>query len=143
MEEMGDRERDSTQDRLLPERSKSPLVSELVERIDEALATARSSEAAAVSIGAAALDAAEQARRAAELAERASAAMRVDPPVPGPEPEPPARESAPGPSAPLPPVVALPLPAAEDNGLREFGARADRVAARLRDLERRPLSAAG
>lgn len=57
--------------------SRPPLIGELVERIDEALATARASEAAVMTVGAAALDAAEQARRAAELAERASAAMNV------------------------------------------------------------------
>lgn len=47
----------------------------LERRVDEALATARASEAAIMTVGAAAFDAAEQARRAAELAERASAAM--------------------------------------------------------------------
>ena len=63
-------------------------VSELVARIDEALATARASEAAVMTVGAAAIDAAEQAKRAADLAERASAAMlersgrdRAEPPA--------------------------------------------------------------
>ena len=63
-------------------------LSELVARIDEALATARASEAAVMTVGAAALDAAEQARRAADLAERASAAMleRSGPPPEAPAP---------------------------------------------------------
>ncbi len=68
-------ERDSTSDWVLPGDARPPLVSELVARIDEALATARASEAAVMTVGAAAIDAAEQAKRAAELAERASAAM--------------------------------------------------------------------
>ena len=68
-------ERDSTQDWLLPESARPPLLAELAQRIDEAVATARASEAAVMAVGAAALDAAEQARRAAELAERASAAV--------------------------------------------------------------------
>src|SRR5258708_33606349 len=72
---MSDFERDPARDWLLPEHARPPLLGELVERIDEALATARASEAAVMTVGAAALDAAEQARRAAELAERASMAM--------------------------------------------------------------------
>ena len=84
------------------------MVSELEARIDEALATARASESAVMTVAAAALDAADQARRAAELAERASAAMLGRP--------------------------------AEDDGLREFTVRADRVAARLRALERSPIT---
>ncbi|HEY1356354.1 MAG TPA: hypothetical protein VGF09_08560 [Solirubrobacterales bacterium] len=72
---MQEPERDTTRDWVLPDDARPPLVSELVERIDEALATARASEAAVMTVGAAAIDAAEQAKRAAELAERASAAM--------------------------------------------------------------------
>ncbi len=64
---------DSTQDWLLPEHSRPPLIGELERRVDEALATARASEAAVMTIGAAAIDAAEQAERAAGLAEKASA----------------------------------------------------------------------
>jgi hypothetical protein len=67
--------RDGAESWALPERARPPLLGELVERIDEALATARASEAAVMTVGAAALDAAEQAKRAAELAERASRAM--------------------------------------------------------------------
>lgn len=111
--------RSQTQDWRLPAQAKLPLVSELIERIDEALATARASEAAVMTVGAAALDAAEQARRAAELAERASAAMRAE------------RTE---------PTSGRLLPS-QDNGLGDFGARADRVAERLRRLQRVPLSA--
>jgi hypothetical protein len=71
--------RDSTEEWLVPESAKPPLISELVVRIDEAVATARASEAAVMTVGAAALDAAEQARRAADLAERASAVMLGEP----------------------------------------------------------------
>jgi hypothetical protein len=112
-------ERDSTRDWELPEEARPPLVSELVARIDEALATARASEAAVMTVGAAAIDAAEQAKRAAELAERASAALleRTAPVRP-----PPAREPA--------------RPAEEDASLRDFSARADRLAARLKELQR-------
>jgi hypothetical protein len=108
----------------LPERSRPPLLGELVERIDEALATARASEAAVMTVGAAALDAAEQARRAAELAEQASRAVA----------ERPAAESP-------PPVRTRPArpPASEDLG--DFSARADRIAERLQRLQRVPLSA--
>jgi hypothetical protein len=113
-------ERDDTQDWLIPDEVRPPLLGELVERIDEAIEIARSSESAAVSVGAAALDAAEQARRAAELAERAadkaSAALqlglkrnRVEPKLAG-------------------------WP--EDRQLR-FSQRADRITARLRELQSR------
>jgi hypothetical protein len=108
---MGERAGADGESWALPERARPPLLSELVERIDLALATARASEAAVMTVGAAALDAAEQAQRAADLAERASAVLI------GHE--------------------------AGDQGLRDFAAHADRVSARLRELERRPLSAAG
>lgn len=114
---MSDYERAGAEDWTLPERARPPLLGELVERIDEALATARASEAAVMTVGAAALDAAEQAKRAAELAERASRAMgesRTERPVP---------------------------PPSDDGGMGDFTARADRVAERLRRLQRLPLSA--
>ncbi len=60
-------ERDSTRDWLLPEHARPPLLSELEARIDEALATARASEAAVMTVGAAALDAAELAERASSM----------------------------------------------------------------------------
>ncbi len=108
---------DSTQDWLLPEHARPPLIGELELKVEEALATARASEAAVMTVGAAALDAAEQARRAAELAERASAAMLGS--VPRREP----------------------VSGAEDERLRDFHARADYIASRLQRLQRVPLSA--
>jgi hypothetical protein len=107
----------------LPESTRPPLLGELVERIDEALATARASEAAVMTVGAAALDAAEQARRAADLAMRASAAMG----------------SAPARATTMP-ANGDPSEAAE-GGMDSFSARADRVAERLRRLQSLPLSA--
>jgi len=111
----------------LPERARPPLLGELVERIDEALATARASEAAVMTVGAAALDAADQAKRAAELAERASAAI-------GAPQRPAAQATSNGGPASRPPE-----PAREAMG--DFNARADRVAARLQRLQRLPISA--
>ena len=111
-------ERDDTQDWLLPEGAAPPLLSQLEERIDQALIVAKASERAAVAVGDAALDAAQQARRAADLAARASAAaLSVTPPAPVAPPQPAGR--------------------AEDAALRGFSERADRVVARLRALERR------
>ena len=104
-------ERDDTQDWLLPESAAPPLLSELEERIDEALIIARASEKAVMAVGDAALDAAQQARRAAEMAERAAAAALNA-----------------SPSAPRP-VAAAPY---EDTALRNFSERADRIVARLR-----------
>ncbi|MDX6602115.1 MAG: hypothetical protein QOF13_1317 [Solirubrobacterales bacterium] len=119
---------DSTQDWLLPEHSRPPLIGELERRVELALATARASEAAVMSVGAAAIDAAEQARRAAELAERASvaaldaqgrvASITVEPAAPATRPS---------------------APEAEDDSLSDFSARADRLVARLRQLQRVPL----
>jgi hypothetical protein len=123
MEPMSDHGETPLSEWALPDRARTPLIGELVERIDEALATARASEAAVMTVGAAALDAAEQARRAAELAVRASAALHGPPPVSlhGLHGRPPA-------SGPVPAVDS-------------FSARADRVAERLRRLQRVPLSA--
>lgn len=117
---MGEHEHDKAETWALPARARPPLLGELVERIDEALATARASEAAVMTVGAAALDAAEQAKRAAELAERASAAMNA----------------APTPSNGSPSTPAGP----EEGEMGDFNARADRVAERLRRLQRVPLS---
>ncbi|MEX2108321.1 MAG: hypothetical protein WD827_05500 [Solirubrobacterales bacterium] len=114
---MEDSQRDDTQDWLLPEDSRPPLLSELVERIDEAMAMARSSESAAMSVGAAALDAAEQARRAAELAERAadraSAALHLG----------------------LKRKAESNLAGWPEDRQRRFSQRADRIVARLRELQ--------
>src|SRR4051794_28950918 len=104
-------ERDDTQDWLLPAAAAPPLLSELEGRIDEALIVAKASEKAVMAVGEAALDAAQQARRAADLAERASIAA----------------------------LSAQAPPPADDPALRGFSERADRVVARLRALERRPL----
>jgi hypothetical protein len=115
--------RDDTEDWLLPESARPPLIGELEQRVDLALATARASEAAVTKVGAAALDAVEQARRAAELAERASivaleAQVKVTP-------------TARPPAAPPAPV---------DDSLSSFSERADRLVARLRGLQRIPLA---
>jgi hypothetical protein len=118
---MSDLEPNGNRDWSLPERSRPPLLGELVERIDEALATARASEAAVMTVGAAALDAAEQAKRAAELAEQASRGMGKAPAA-GPRGDGPPRRAA-------------------ESSMESFAARADRVAERLRRLQRLPLSA--
>lgn len=121
---------DNTDDWLLPGQSRPPLIGELERRVEEALVTARASEAAVMSVGAAAIDAAEQARRAAELAERASIAA-VE-----------AQEH----------VVSLSVGsvtsrtgegrvAAGEDSLSDFSARADRLVERLRRLQRVPLAA--
>ncbi len=124
---------DTTQDWLLSEGSRPPTVAELLARIDEALAMARSSEAAVSGVGEAAFDAAdrardavaqaliaaEQAHRSAQLVERLSATMIEERRRPG-------AAVAPG----------------GDRGLRSFSERADRVADRLRAIERVPLSPA-
>lgn len=126
--------RDSTQDWLLPEHARPPLIGELERRIDEALATARASEDAVMTVGAAAIDAAEQAKRAATLAERASSAAldaqrRVA-----------AAAVVPEPTAASPAPV---RPRREDDSLSDFSARADRLVARLRRLQRVPLAPSG
>lgn len=119
--------RDSTEDWLLPEQARPPLIGELAARVEEALATARASEAAVTSVGAAALDAADQARRAAELAERASVAA----------------VSAQGMVSSA--VSAAPVRAGGGSGepartgLDDFSERADRLVERLRRLQRLPL----
>jgi hypothetical protein len=119
MEGMSDRVREAGEDWALPRRARPPLLGELVERIDEALATARASEAAVMTVGAAALDAAEQARRAAELAERASAAIAASRPMPTPAPA----------------DDALSRTLDDEGEIGDFNARADRVAERLRRLQ--------
>lgn len=126
---------ESTRDWLLPEAARPPLIGDLERRVEEALATARASEAAVMTVGAAAIDAAEQARRAAELAERASATAldvqeRVSSPAPGgPSATASGEESATGPER------------GAGDRLGDFSARADRLVARLRQLQRVPLPA--
>lgn len=116
---------DTTEIWRLPERAQPPLLGELVERIDEALVTARASEAAVMTVGAAALDAAEQAKRAADLAERASAAMTAPAAPAGGHENGPAEAAA----------------RAGGDEMGDFTARADRLAERLSRLQKLPLSA--
>lgn len=121
---------DSTQDWLLPEHSRPPLIGELERRVELALTMARASEAAVMTVGAAAIGAAEQAERAAGLAEKAGAtALAVQDRVA-------AMAAAPAPS----PAVE-PKENQEDDTLSDFSARADRLVARLRQLQRVPLPA--
>jgi type IV secretory pathway VirJ component len=117
---------DSTEDWLLPEQARPPLIGELEQRIDLALATARASEAAVTTVGEAALDAAKQARRAAELAERASVAALE------------ARDEVALAGAVTPAPSSQPQPV--DDSLSSFSERADRLVARLRGLQRIPLA---
>jgi hypothetical protein len=117
---------DSTEDWLLPEQARPPLIGELEQRIDLALATARASEAAVTTVGEAALDAAKQARRAAELAERASVAALE------------ARDEVASAVAVTPASSSQPQPL--DDSLSSFSERADRLVARLRGLQRIPLA---
>lgn len=119
---------DSTEDWLLPEHSRPPLIGELERRVELALTMARASEAAVVTVGAAAISAAEQAERAAGLAEKASAtALEVQDRVAA--------------ITLAPPAVSMPSEPEEDDSLSEFSARADRLVARLRQLQRVPLPA--
>jgi hypothetical protein len=123
---MPDAERDSTQDWLLPAEARPATMLELEQRVDVALAVARSAEAAALEIGVAAFDAADQARRAAEFAERAVAGNAVAE-ADGAENS--AIENR------------ADRPAGQNGGehpderLRLFSERADRVMIRLRALE--------
>jgi hypothetical protein len=119
-------QRDSTAEWLLPAAAKPPLIHELAAKVEEALATARASESAVMTVGAAALDAAEQAKRAAELAERASVRAFT----------------APSAAAQPPTGVAKAPGQSGDESLLDFNERADRLAARLRQLER-PLPLEG
>jgi hypothetical protein len=134
---MSEAMRDSTEEWLIPASSRPPLIGELVQKVDEALAIARASEAAVSVVGDAALEAAELAGRAAELAESSSAIAleasrsaaelrRSDrtAPIGGPGPAPPTGGPAPEPAADAGP--------AEDPALRAFVERADRITARLR-----------
>jgi hypothetical protein len=125
--------RDSTQEWLLPDRAAPPTVAQLEERIDEAVAIARASEAAAMSVGAAAIESAEQARRAADLAVRASdAASRAAVSAAG--------RSAGGDGGAGNGVTSeglAPMPPLEDDRMVIFSRRADRVGARFEQLQRR------
>jgi len=116
---MSEPERESARSWTLGEAARPPLIGDLVERIDEAVATARASEAAVMTVGAAALDAADQARRAAGAAERASsAALAAGEGV--------RRAAGDGDRD------------AEANRLGQFSERADRLVARLQRLQLDP-----
>ncbi len=109
---MEDAARDSTQEWLLPEGAVPPTIAVLEGRIDEAIAIARASEAAVMTVADAAIESATQARRAAELAERASAAaLAAD-----------SRSRD---------------PLAGDERMARFARRADRLGTRLARLQRR------
>jgi hypothetical protein len=125
---------DSTQDWLLPEQARPPTIGELERRVELALVTARAAETAVTTVGAAALEAAKQSRHAAGLAERASAAA-VD-----------ARRQvasavASSPRAAAAGTVESSGPAGDS--LSDFSERADRLVARLRQLQRVPLPEPG
>ena len=96
---------------------------------------ARASEAAVVTVGAAAISAAEQAEWAAGLAEKASAsALEAQGRV--------AAMTLAGQTAPSTPTSpSPPAEPEEDDSLGDFSARADRLVARLRQLQRVPLPA--
>jgi hypothetical protein len=133
-------QRDSTQDWVVP-RGTVPTVGQLETRIDEALVIARTSEEGVREVGEIALDAARQARKAAEMAEQSALAAQEA-----------AREGS-GPAGPDPDLVPPPPVADEEpvaqedkqptrevviDPLQRFNERADRVAERLRALERVP-----
>lgn len=143
---MGEAERDSTQDWIVP-RGTVPTVAELEARIDEAVVIARASEEGVREVGEIALDAARQARRAAEMAENASlAAAEAAERAAGPEGHDP--DSAP-PSLPgWSPEPAAPTGSGEEgrpprevviDPLQRFSDRADAITARLRKLEKIPV----
>ncbi len=105
-----------------------PTIGELEARIDEAVVIARASEEGVREVGEIALDAARQARRAAEMAEMsAKAAKEV--------------AQAPRPAGPVSDEAAEEEPSREVviDPLQRFNERADRVAERLRRLERVPV----
>lgn len=159
-------ERDSTQDWIVP-RGAVPTVGELEARIDEALVIARASEEGVREVGEMALDAARQARKAAEMAEASAVAAKeaaqassglagpvtdlVPPPaakaVQTPIPAGPVSDGTPPPSGDGPPSSPPAGEAAEEqlprevviDPLQRFNERADRVAARLKKLERVPV----
>ena len=130
-------ERDSTNDWVLGPDERPPSVQELVERIDQAVAAARASEGAVEVVGEAAIRAAERARQAVEqanraaeqaersavTAERAGAMLAngrgIGAATVGAPGTPPARKGG---------------DLYDDERMRSFVLRADRVAARLRAL---------
>ena len=149
-------ERDTTQDWLVP-RGAVPTVSELEERIDEAVVIAKASEDGVREVGEMAIDAARQARRAAEAAEESAAAaataaaQSARPASPVSDPAPPQTGGGPVSSPPTgrdgdgqPPVEAeeqvqaTPPPPRFEERFRRFSERADSVSGRLRRLCEQP-----
>jgi uncharacterized protein YkwD len=135
---MADATAESTQDWLLPEHSRPPLIGELERRVELALTMARASEAAVMTVGAAAITAAEQAERAAGLAEKASATALEAQDRVAAMTFAPATASSPAPSPSHPTEV---VRDEQGDSLSDFSARADRLVARLRQLQRVPLPA--
>jgi hypothetical protein len=128
---MGESERDSTQDWIVP-RGSVPTIGELEARIDEAVVIARASEEGVREVGEIALDAANQAKRAAEMAEASARAAKEAVQGGFPKSAPPAgRDAAEQP----PPVEEPPSREVVIDPLQRFNERADAVAARLRKLE--------
>ncbi len=129
-----ERRPDTADDWLLPEASRPPTVSEMMRRIDEAVERARSSEAAAISVGDAALDAAERARAAVEqamlAAEQAHSSARLVDRLG-------AELRGRGEGGPELPAARL------DRSAGSFAERADRVVARLQSIGRVPIGADG
>lgn len=130
-----------------------PSVGELEARIDEAVVIARASEEGVREVGEIALDAARQARRAAEMAEMSAAAAQEaaqassEPAGPVTAGDPPPLPVAKASSGAVPPTAPPPGSSVEEQPSREvvidplqrFNERADRVAARLKKLERVPV----
>jgi hypothetical protein len=127
--------RDQTQDWLLEEEAKPPLLSELVERIEEALDVAYASEAAVESIGSLASDAATRARDALEQATKAAEHARRSAEI--------AAEAGAAATEPRTRTPLISAPAPDDPSLKKFSDRADRVSARFRALTRIPLRSPG
>lgn len=132
--------RDATDDWMLPEDARPPSVKELEARIDVATARARSAEAAASAIGSAALDAAEQARRSAEAAERTHKlvderlGLQEGRALPAAAPPPVSN----GPAAMKSARWGMAGETFEQDPMRAFIARADRISLRLQKLQNAP-----
>jgi hypothetical protein len=118
--------RDSTGEWRLPAERLPPTVAELEARIDQAIAIARASEAAAIEIGAAALESAQQAKRAADLALAAGESAPRRPLVNGK-----------GGELRTPTGASPPARGFEDERMVIFSRRADRLGARFLRLQRR------
>lgn len=123
--------RDSTEDWLLPAAARPRSFAEIEARVELAVETARSSEAAVAEVGAAAIEAAEQARQAAELAERAAAVAELaadraasTPPTPSQPPQSEGQPIEPEPTAPQ-----------QEEWLVSFTHRADQLSERLVRLQ--------